>query len=81
MRQNKNEEIFKIWSMLYYILLILLPQLRYNIIALFIFGLLLIYTIIMFTIFRGAPKSDQGSDSEDIEISKELLSNRNKWFL
>ena len=35
----------------------------------------------MFTIFRGAPKSDQGSDSEDIEISKELLINRNKWFL
>lgn len=66
---------------IYLILLILLPQLRYNIIALFIFGLLLIYTIIMFTIFRGAPKSDQGSDSEDIEISKELLSNRNKWFL
>lgn len=66
---------------IYLILLILLPQLRYNIIALFIFGLLLIYTIIMFTIFRGAPKSDQGSDSEDIESSKELLSNRNKWFL
>ena len=29
---------------IYLILLILLPQLRYNIIALFIFGLLLIYT-------------------------------------
>ena len=66
---------------IYLILLILLPQLRHNIIALFIFGLLLIYTIIMFTIFRGAPKSVQNSDSEDIDISKELLSNRNKWFL